>query len=78
VLKDAVVATNMNGKGAWRDNVFIKRLWRTVKYEKVYLRVFPASLRPGHRSAVIFASTKGRRRIRRWTGGRLTKPISTD
>jgi putative transposase len=28
----------MNGKGAWRDNVFVERLWRTVKYEKVYLR----------------------------------------
>lgn len=30
----------MDGKGAWRDNVFVKRLWRTVKYEKVYLRAY--------------------------------------
>ena len=28
----------MDGKGAWRDNVFVERLWRTVKYEEVYLR----------------------------------------
>ena len=28
----------MDGKGAWRDNVFVERLWRSVKYEKVYLR----------------------------------------
>jgi putative transposase len=30
----------MDGKGAWRDNVFIERLWRTVKYEEVYLRAY--------------------------------------
>ena len=28
----------MDGKGAWRDNVFVERLWRSVKYEEVYLR----------------------------------------
>jgi putative transposase len=28
----------MDGKGAWRDNVFVERLWRTIKYEEVYLR----------------------------------------
>jgi len=33
VLKAAEIAINMDGKGAWRDNVFVKRLWRTVKYE---------------------------------------------
>jgi putative transposase len=27
----------MDGKGAWRDNVFVERLWRSVKYEEVYL-----------------------------------------
>jgi hypothetical protein len=26
----------MDGKGAWRDNVFVERLWRSVKYEEVY------------------------------------------
>ena len=28
----------MHGKGAWRDNIFVERLWRSIKYEKVYLR----------------------------------------
>jgi hypothetical protein len=28
------------GKGAWRDNVFVERLWRSVKYEEVYLRAY--------------------------------------
>ena len=30
----------MNGLGAWRDNVFVERLWRSVKYEEVYLHVY--------------------------------------
>ena len=30
----------MDGKGAWRDNVFVERLWRTIKYEEVYLRAY--------------------------------------
>ena len=40
VLKDAEVAISMDGKGAWRDNVIVERLWRTVKYEEVYLRAY--------------------------------------
>jgi putative transposase len=35
---------SMDGKGAWRDNVFIERFWRTVKYERVYLRVYETVL----------------------------------
>lgn len=37
-LKDAGVAISMDGKGRWMDNVFIERLWRSVKWECVYLR----------------------------------------
>lgn len=39
-LKDAGIAISMDGKGAWRDNVFVERLWRTIKYEEVYLRAY--------------------------------------
>lgn len=31
---------SMDGKGAWRDNVFVERLWRSVKYERVYLMAY--------------------------------------
>ena len=31
---------SMDGRGAWRDNVFIERLWRSVKYECVYLKAY--------------------------------------
>jgi putative transposase len=34
----------MDGKGAWRDNVFVERLWRSVKYEEVYLRCISQNL----------------------------------
>ena len=40
VLKKAEVAISMDGRGAWRDNVFVERLWRTIKYEEVYLRAY--------------------------------------
>jgi putative transposase len=38
VLKDAGVRISMDGKGRWMDNIFIERLWRSLKYECVYLR----------------------------------------
>jgi len=34
------IAISMDGKGAWRDNVFVERFWRSVKYEEVYLRAY--------------------------------------
>src|SRR5207245_10218143 len=34
------IAISIDGKGAWRDNVFVERLWRSVKYEEVYLRAY--------------------------------------
>jgi len=40
VLKDADVQISMDGKGRWVDNVFIERLWRSLKYEEVYLSAF--------------------------------------
>ena len=39
-LKAAGVAISMDGKGRWIDNVFIERLWRSVKYEEIYLRAY--------------------------------------
>ena len=34
------IAISMDGKGSWRDNVFVERLWKSVKYEEVYLRAY--------------------------------------
>ena len=40
VLLRSDIKISMDGKGAWRDNVFVERLWRTVKYEEVYLHAY--------------------------------------
>jgi len=40
LLIDAGIQISMDGKGAWRDNVFVERIWKSVKYEEVYLRAY--------------------------------------
>lgn len=40
VLLDQSIAISMDGKGAWRDNVFVERLWKSVKHEEVYLKAY--------------------------------------
>ena len=39
-VKDRGWHLSMDGGGAWRDNVFVKRLWKSVKYERVYLHAY--------------------------------------
>ena len=40
ILKEHEIKISMDGKGRWVDNVFVERLWRSVKYEEVYLRAY--------------------------------------
>ena len=40
VLKEADIKISMDGKGRWVDNVFVERLWRSLKYEEVYLKAY--------------------------------------
>lgn len=40
LLKDNGIWISMDGKGCWRDNVFVERLWKSVKYEEVYLHAY--------------------------------------
>jgi len=62
VLKGHEVKISMDGQGRWRDNVFVERLWRSVKYEDVYLRAdeTPAALRAGLTSYFTFYNTERR------------------
>ena len=39
-LTENKIAISMDGKGAWRDNVFVERIWKSVKYEEVYLHAY--------------------------------------
>ena len=40
VVRERGCKLSMDGRGAWRDNVFVERLWRSVKYERVYLKAY--------------------------------------
>ena len=40
IREDHGIQLSMDGKGCWRDNVFVERLWRTIKYEEVYLHAY--------------------------------------
>ena len=40
LLKDNGIRISMDGKGCWRDNVFVERLWRSIKYQEVYLYAY--------------------------------------
>ena len=40
LLKDHRIQISMDGQGCWRDNVFVERLWKSVKYEEVYLHAY--------------------------------------
>ena len=58
VLADNGITISMDGKGAWRDNVFVERLWRSVKYEeRCICAPTTASARPAPRSDAIWTST---------------------
>ncbi len=60
VLKENGIQISMDGKGRWVDNVFVEQLWRSVKYENVYLRAYEsmAALREGIKDYFLFYNTK--------------------
>jgi putative transposase len=60
-LKAAGVAISMDGKGRWVDNVFIERLWRSVKYEEVYLHAYASGSEARQSLSRYFAFYNGRR-----------------
>jgi len=57
VLINKGIEISMDGKGAWRDNVFVERFWRTIKYEEVYLHAYDTVGEARDRSVVISTST---------------------
>jgi putative transposase len=60
VLTKHNIKISMDGKGAWRDNVFVERLWKSVKYEEVYLRAYDsvADARSNLTKYLTFYNTK--------------------
>ncbi len=62
MLKRANVDISMDGKGCWRDNVFVERLWRSVKYEEVYLKAYGSvpEAREGNGTYIEFYNSEHR------------------
>ena len=65
VLKGKGIHISMDGKGRWGNNVFVERLWRSVKYEEVYLGTYetPAALRVGLTHYFGFYTTERRHQM---------------
>jgi len=60
-LKEANVRISMDGKGRWIDNVFVERLWRSLKYEEVYLKAYE-TVAEAHRSIAAYLDFYNRER----------------
>jgi len=60
VLREAGVRISMDGRGRWMDNVFIERLWRSLKYECIYLHAFEtgSTLRAGLREWIGYYNAR--------------------
>jgi putative transposase len=60
VLKDRDIEISMDGRGAWKDNVFVERLWRSIKYEEICLRAYDSvpDARPGIGRYLSFCNAK--------------------
>lgn len=58
-LKERDIQISMDGKGAWRDNIFVERLWRSVKYEDIYLHAYetPSAVKQGLKRYFAFYNT---------------------
>jgi putative transposase len=53
VLKKHEIQISMDGKGRWIDNVFVERLWRSIKYEEVYLKAYE-DIRHARQSLAVY------------------------
>ena len=67
-LQAADIAISMDAQGAWRDNVFIERLWRSLKYECIYLTAFD-TVRDAQRQIGLWMDYYNRERPHSTLGG---------
>ena len=77
VLTANGIAISMDGKGSWRDNVFVERIWKSVKYEEVYLHAYDSVGEARASLARYLDFTMGGARIRALTAARPMRPISS-
>jgi putative transposase len=73
-LKEHGIRISMDGRGRWMDNVFIERLWRTVKYEEVYLKGYD-SIRVAREELKVYFDFYNRRRRHQGLGKRFPDEV---
>lgn len=71
VLQDRGIRISMDGKGRWVDNVFVERLWRSLKYEEVYLHAY-GSIAEANRALGVYFDFYNRIRPRQSLEDRMT------
>ena len=74
VLREHGIAISMDGKGCWRDNVFVERLWKTIKYEEVYLHAY-ATVSEARERLAAYLEFYNRRRPHRSLDGRTPDDV---
>jgi putative transposase len=74
VLREHHIEISMDGKGCWRDNVFIERLWKTIKYEQVYLHAY-ATVSEARSKLAAYLDFYNRRRPHRSLDGRTPDDV---
>ena len=74
VLKDAQVRVSMDGRGRFLDNIFIERLWRSLKHDAIHLHELASGLEAASADGWLSAMTGGR--TRRSVAGPVPKPTA--
>jgi putative transposase len=77
LLKDQGIQISMDGKGCWRDNVFVERLWKSIKYEEVYLHAYEA-VSAAQRSLERYLTFYNQTRPHRALDGRTPNGVYVD
>ena len=77
LLKDHAIQISMDGKGCWRDNVFVERLWKSIKYEEVYLPAYE-TVRAAHQGLERYLTFYNQARPHRALDGKTPDQVYSD
>ena len=77
LLKEHGIAISMDGRGCWRDNVFVERLWKSVKYEEVYLHAYE-TVSAAHQGLARYLTFYNQTRPHRALDGRTPDEVYFD
>ena len=77
LLKDRGIPISRDGTGCWRDHVFVERLWRSVKYEEVYLRAYD-SIRAARQGVGRYLTFYNQTRPHRARDGKIPEEVYDD